>query len=251
MTERPTTEPGAVVRRLMRRVPRVALGTTLVGSDGAAYVSLAMVALDHDATPLLLLSDLADHTRNLKADPRVSLLFDGTAGAAVPLAGERATIQGRAVPTDDATLRARYVARHPDAAGYAGFRDFNFYRVEIEKAHLVAGFGRIHWLDGASVLLDTSGAEELRRAEAGILDHMNEDHADAVRLYARALLGLQGKDWSLTGVDPEGADLRCPSSGAMARLPFERIVRSPGEVRGELVRLVEQARRTGGPGSAG
>ena len=87
MTESPMTAQGAVVRQLMRRVARVALGTTLVGGDGAAYVSLAMVALDHDATPLLLLSDLADHTKNLKADPRVSLLFDGTEGAPVPLAG--------------------------------------------------------------------------------------------------------------------------------------------------------------------
>ena len=163
---------------------------------------------------------------------------------------ERATIQGRAKLTDDAVLRARYLARHPDAAGYVGFRDFNLYRVEIERAHLVAGFGRIHWLDGASALLDTSGAEELRRAETGILDHMNADHADAVRLCATALLGQQGEGWSLTGVDPEGADLRRRSTGAMARLPFERIVRSPAEVREELVRLVGRARQSGAPGSA-
>ncbi len=89
-----------------------------------------MVALDHDAAPLLYLSDLADHTKNLKGDARVSLLFDGTLDSAVPLAGERATVQGRIEVATDPRLLARYVARHPDAAAYAGFRDFNLYRVD-------------------------------------------------------------------------------------------------------------------------
>src|SRR5687768_11420668 len=115
---------GRSIRRLMRRCTRVGLGT--LERDGAApYVSLAMVALDHDAAPLLYLSDLADHTKNLKADPRVSLLFDGTLESAVPLAGERATVQGHAEPVTDQRLLARYIARHPDAAAYTGFRDFN------------------------------------------------------------------------------------------------------------------------------
>lgn len=242
MTETPTTDAGAVVRRLMRRVPRVALGTALARGDGAPYVSLAMVALDHDATPVLLLSDLADHTRNLKVDPRVSLLFDGTGRAAIPLAEERATIQGRVVPTTDGTLRARYLARHPDAAGYVDFRDFSFYKVEIEKAHLVAGFGRIHWMDGAAVILRTNGMGALREAEAGILAHMSEEHADVVQLCAWALLGEEGRDWRMVGIDPEGADLRRDGTGLTARLPFARIVRSPEEVRAELVRLAKRAR---------
>jgi putative heme iron utilization protein len=242
MIDDPPTDHGVTVRLLMRRQPRVALGTLLVGGDRAPYVSLAMVALDHNATPLLLLSDLADHTRNLKADPRVSLLFDGTAGSVVALAGERASVQGRAVRTDDQVDRARYLRRHPDAAAYGRFRDFNLYRVEIERAHLVAGFGRIRWIDGSAVRLDTTGTDRLRRAEPEILAHMNEVHADAVQLYAQVLCAQGGRDWRLTGVDPEGADLLRESAGMRTRLSFARIVRNSEEARAELLRLVKRAR---------
>lgn len=232
-------EIGRTIRRLMRRCTRVALGT-LAREDGAPYVSLAMVGLDHDATALLYLSDLADHTKNLKQDARVSLLFDGTLEHAVPLAGERATIQGKAEPTTDRHLLSRYVARHPDAAGYAGFKDFNLYRVSLERAHLVAGFGRIHWVAGDQVRLDTAGAGELRDREREVVEHMNADHADAVQLYATKLLGRAGADWVMTGLDPEGADLR--RGAEVARLWFDKPVRDAEGARVELVRLVRRAR---------
>ena len=231
-------EIGTGIRKLMRRCQRVGLGTA--ERDGAPYVSLAMVALDHDATPLLYLSDLADHTKNLKGDARVSLLFDGTLEAAVPLAGERATLQGRIEVTTDERLLARYVARHPDAAAYAGFRDFNLYRVSVERAHLVAGFGRIHWVSGTDVVLDATATGDLAGREAGIVAHMNEDHADAVQLYAQALLGRSGGDWRMTGLDPDGCDLRRGTE--TARLGFDGMVHDAEAARVELVRLVRHAR---------
>ena len=151
-------KPGKVIRRLMREAPRVALGT--LEADGKApYVSLAMVAVDHTARPLLLLSNLADHTRNLKADPRASLLFDGTLGLAMPLAGARASVQGTlAVSTTEAD-RERYVRRHPDAEQYLSFGDFNLYRMEVERAHLVAGFGCIHWVPAGELLFAAAGGD--------------------------------------------------------------------------------------------
>lgn len=228
----------------MRRLTRAALAT-LEAEGGAPYASLVMVAVDHDAAPLLLLSDLADHTRNLKADPRASLLFDGTVDRAVPLAGERASVQGRLERVRDDRLLARYVARHPDAEAYASFGDFNLYRMAVERAHLVAGFGRIRWVPADLVLYDAGGAEALAAAEPGIVGHMNEDHADAVQLYAGRLLGRGGGEpgWRLTGVDPEGADLR--RGGETARLPFDEAVRDAEGARVELVRLVKRARQQG------
>ncbi|WP_159712980.1 HugZ family pyridoxamine 5'-phosphate oxidase [Geminicoccus flavidas] len=229
--------PADLVRRLMRERPTVALGTML--PDGAPYVSLALVALAHDASPLLLLSRLAEHTRNLDTDPRISLLFDGTAGLASPLTGPRASVQGIAARSDDELLAQRFVQRHPDAATYAGFADFGLFRVTVQRAHLVAGFGRIHWVEGADLLLDTTPHHALATAEAGILRHMNEDHADAVDLYAAALSG-SGAGWALTGVDPEGADLR--RGGQVLRLPFPRPVGDAGSAREALVDAVRRAR---------
>jgi hypothetical protein len=236
---RATEDPALTIRRLLREQPRAALGTLL--ESGEPYVSLAMVAVDHDAEPILLISDLADHTRNIRRDPRVSLLLDGTLGRAIPLAGERASVQGRAVLADgDERLARRYVGRHPDAEMYLGFKDFHLFKVTIERAHLVAGFGRIHWVEGGRVRLDTGAARELAAAEAEIVAHMNEDHADAVQLYAERLLGLAGGGWRLAGVDPEGADLR--AEGRHARLPFDKPVKDAESCRVELVRLVKRAR---------
>ena len=155
-------ENGGVIRRLMRGCTRVGLGTLTTGGD--PYVSLAMVALDHDAAPLLYLSDLADHTRNLKADSRVSLLFDGTLdqrGAARRRAGDGAG------PDRAHRRRAHAGALCGPASGCGrvcqGFRDFNLYRVTVERAHLVAGFGRIHWVDGEAVTLGRRGCRRTAR----------------------------------------------------------------------------------------
>jgi len=236
--------PGIAARHLLRSLDRASLGTTMrpdAPDAGAPYTSLVLVAVDHDASPLLLISNLADHTRNLLASPAASLLFDGTGGLAEPLTGARVTVQATAAKTDDPRLAARFVARHPAAAMYAGFKDFAVWRLTVSRAHLVAGFGRIHWIDAGDLLYDTSGAQDLAKAEADIVAHMNGEHADAVQLYASKLLGKSGGDWVMTGIDPEGADLR--RGGEIARLIFEQPVADAEHARGELVRLVKKARR--------
>ena len=140
------------VRALLRGLDRASLATFLPAEPaGWPYASLVLVAVDHDLTPILLLSDLAEHTKAIRADGRVSLLFDGTAGLDQPLTGPRVTVLGRAERTDDGRLKARFLARHPDAALYAGFRDFGFYRVSVERSHLVGGFGKIRWIDQAGL----------------------------------------------------------------------------------------------------
>jgi heme iron utilization protein len=234
--------PGLAARTLLRSLDRASLGTLMrpgTPDAGAPYASLVMVAVDHDVSPILLISQLADHTQNLDANPAVSLLFDGTHGLDEPLTGPRVTVQGTAHKTDDACLKARYVARHPGAAMYAGFKDFAFWRVAISRAHLVAGFGRIHWIAAAEIT-DAKAEQQLAEQEQGILTHMNAEHADAVQLYATKLLGATDDGWSLTGVDPEGADLR--RGGQTLRLPFAKAVSNAEEARVELVRLVKQAR---------
>ncbi|WP_448192433.1 HugZ family pyridoxamine 5'-phosphate oxidase [Azospirillum sp. sgz301742] len=233
--------PGESARRVLRGADRAALATGQRDGAGWPYPSLALTALDHDGTPLLLISRLADHTQNILADSRVGLLFDGTAGLAQPLAGARVSVLGRAVPSDEPRHRDRYLARHPDAALYAGFADFALYRVEVERAHLVAGFGRIHWIGAADLLLPAVPAG-LAAGEADLVRHMNEEESDAVQLFAGVLLGLPGDEgWTVTGIDPEGVDLR--RGGAIGRLDFEHRVHDGEGAKAELIRLAVRARR--------
>ena len=240
--EKPPAEaasPAAISRGLIRRCDRAVLSTAMAGS-GWPYGSLVMTACDQAARPLLLISDLAEHTKNLGADNRASLLFDGTAGLDNPLTGARVTVTGHLSPADDPALIARYTARHPDSEMYAGFADFNLYAMTVDRAHIVAGFGAIHWVEPEDLLFATGGFEDLAAAEAGVVGHMNEDHADAIALYATKLLGREPGDWRMTGIDPEGIDLR--DGGATARLDFETPVRDADAARGVLVRLVKAAR---------
>ncbi len=227
------------VRDLVRGLDRAALASALPAESGAwPYASLVLVAVDHDLSPILLLSDLAEHTKAITADGRVSLLFDGTQGLEQPLTGPRVTLLGRAERTADKRLGRRFLARHPDAGMYAGFKDFNFYRVVVEHAHLVAGFGKIRWLTAAELAVPAPTG--LAESEEGIVNHMNQDHADAVQLYAGKLLGLAGSDWRMTGIDAEGIDLR--QAGRVARLAFDAPLSAANEARKVLVSLVAKAR---------
>jgi len=236
----PAATPALLARELMRRCDRAALATSLgAGGTVTPYASLVLVACDLDASPLLLISDLAEHTKNLQREPRAALLFDGTAGRDDPLTGARVTVLGEIRPDGDATRLARYTGRHPSAGAYAGFKDFHLYRMAVERAHLVAGFGRIDWIEGVDVL-ERAPLDWLREAEPGILEHMNADHAGTLNLYAQSLLGLAGEGWRLTGVDPEGADLR--SGGKIARLPFPAPVTDVSAIRQTFVALAQSAR---------
>ncbi len=241
MTDAPI-ETAVAARRHDRSSGSATLATALAG-DGWPYASLVMVACAQDASPLLLISDLAEHTRNLALDPRASLLFDGTIGLDVPLTGLRATVLGPVERCDDTAMLDRYVRRHSDAESYLALGDFHLYRMTIERAHIVAGFGAIEWLSADQVVFDVGPHGELAADEADIIQHMNEDHADSVTLYATGLLGLTGEGWTMTGIDPEGVDLSRESD--IARLDFDRLVSDPNAARKALVELVAKARSAG------
>ena len=243
-------EWGAAARRLIRGCDHAALATTMAGRP---YVSLVACACGVDARPLLLLSDLAQHTKNLGADPLVSLLFAEKGEDPDPLAGPRLTLLGRAERCPDPFAAARFAARHPASGAYANFADFHLYRVAIERGHLVAGFGRIAWIEGDQLRF-RGDASALAEAEAEILAHMNRDHQDAIALYAERLLGQAEGGWRLTGIDPEGMDLRRPmdAGGEIARLDFaassQGPVLTPAAARRTLVALADAARSAAKPG---
>jgi putative heme iron utilization protein len=237
------TEPfdaKAAAKKLMREGLSGALATLMPGT-GDPYCSLVNVATDHDGSPLLLLSRLAVHTKNLLADARASLMLDERK-ANDPLEGARVMLMGTISAAAEPPARRRYLARHPEAEAFAGFADFAIYRMQIARAHLVAGFGRIVDLAAGDVLTDISGASALIEAEPDAVSHINADHRDALRLYATKLLGAADGEWRCTGCDPEGLDLRLDRAGL--RLPFPQRVTAPGPLRAVLRELADKARAT-------
>jgi len=233
-------DPKTAAKKLVREGRSGALAT-LMPASGDPYCSLVNLATAADGSPLLLISKLAVHTRNILADPRCSLMIDERK-AGDPLEGGRLMLMGTAVKTDDKGVRRRYLERQLDAEMFAGFADFAFYQVLLKGAHLVAGFGRIVDLEPEDVLTRVDDAEDLVAGEPDILAHMNEDHAETCRLYATRILGAPDGAWRCVGCDPEGLELQLERTAL--RLPFPQRVRTPGVLRVMLKQLAEQARAT-------
>src|SRR6185369_8297889 len=166
MQPTPDFDAAKLACSLLRRSRQGALATLMAGS-GDPYCSLVNVASHSDGSPILLISRLALHTRNILADSRVSLMLDERAEGD-PLEGARIMLAGRAeeVSQDDATIvRRRYLGAHPSAEAFVDFKDFSFFRIRPSGTHLVAGFGRIVDLKPEQFLTDLTGAEALLEAE--------------------------------------------------------------------------------------
>ena len=231
----------AEAKKLLRTVRSGALGT-LTTDGGFPFASLTTVATDHEGAPILLMSGLSAHTRNLAADSRASILL-ARIGKGDPLAHPRLTLVGRiekAAEADRALLRARFLARHPKAALYADFGDFAFYRLRGVSAHLNGGFAKAADFAWGDLVTDVSGAQDLLAAEEGALAHLNDDHAEALSLYAQKLAGEPAARWRATGLDPEGLDLM--AGDLTARLAFPERITGPQELRKILADLARQAR---------
>jgi heme oxygenase (biliverdin-IX-beta and delta-forming) len=230
-----------LARSLLRRSRQGALATLMAGS-GDPYCSLVNVASHGDGSPILLISRLALHTRNILDDSRVSLMLDER-GEGDPLEGSRIMLAGRAeeaIVEDLPVVRRRYLNAHPSAETFVDFKDFSFFRIRPSGAHLVAGFGRIVDLSPSQFLIDISEAGALLEAEQGAIDHMNADHRDAMNLYATKLLGAEVADWRCTGCDPDGIDMQAGTN--TLRLEFPRRIVTPAALRQTLKQLADQAR---------
>ena len=221
-----TETPGQLARRLLREAVKATLATRLEGGtiEGSwPYASLVLVAADVDGTPILLLSKLAQHTHNIDGNPHVSLLVDGTEGHKDVLTGPRVTLLGRARPTEDPQSKRRFIRRHPSAALYAGFRDFHVYRIELERAHQVAGFGRIEWIERDQLLLPATQCQSCGESEETILAAANE--------------GREEGQWQAVALDPEGVDLR--RGPELRRIQFEQPLTSMKKARALVARALK------------
>jgi len=241
MSEQPfDSETAAPIgRRLIRTARDAALGTLEPG--GGPLVSHVSAATLADGSPVILISDLSAHTRNLKRDPRASLLFKAEAGESADVNTRgRISLTGRVEPVADrAGVRERFLRRHPDAALYIDFADFHLMRFAVEGAHIVAGFARARGLAPKHVLAPGQMAEAIAAMDSEACAHMNEDHADALELMARLAGGGPG-EWRAIAVDPQGIDLAL--DGRVVRAEFDEAVGGGGPLRMALKRLTDRAR---------
>jgi putative heme iron utilization protein len=233
--------PEVAARRLIRAAKEATLATLAGG--GQPFASLVTPATAGDLALLLWLSRLSEHTRHLMADRRCALLFAGAAAGPNPQRRPRVTVTGLAAPVEGAdaeTLKSRWLARHPYAALYAGFADFGLWRVTPQEALYVGGFATARRIPGSALRPDAAAAAALATAEAGILHHVNADHADAVEAIARGLLGRRGAGWRMVAVDVDGCDLA--RGNQVVRLAFPTPVADAEGVRKALVLSAREAR---------
>ena len=224
--------PAWEARRLLRAAR---VGTLASVADGQPFASLVTPACAPDLSLLLLLSDLSEHTRHLRAEPRCSVLVTGAPDGANPQTAPRVSVTGLAERIVDAALKARYLAVHPYAAIYADFGDFSLWRIQPLGGLYVGGFARAARLRAADLAPEPAAVAAIEAAAAGIIAHCNDDHPDALA----AIAGSSG-DWRMVTVDVDGCDLA--QGEQVIRIHWSAPVADAGGVRRELIRLAREAR---------
>jgi putative heme iron utilization protein len=227
-----------------RRLVRGAISATLATSaEGAPFAALVTPATAPDLSVLLLLSSLSEHTRQLRAEPRCAVLFAGRPEGANPQTAPRVTLTGLAEPVPEAevpALKARWLAKHPYAALYADFGDFALWRIRPGGGLMVGGFARAARLRLADLLPDPAVVTAVAAAEAEIIAHVNDDHADAVAAMADGLLGGAPGEWRIVAVDCDGCDLALGE--AVLRHSWDAPVADADGVRTALIRAARAGR---------
>ena len=237
------------VRTLVSRTTVATLSTLSRKHAGFPFGSLMPYALDSEGRPLLLISNMAMHTQNLRADPRASLFVAQTLTEGDPLGAARATLIGRAEPVPESEIasgREFYLTMHENSRSWVGFADFGFFRLEPEDIYYVGGFGVMGWV--AAHDYQEASPDPLAAAALGIIDHMNADHADAMILIARSCAGVEAMEASMTSVDRLGFYLRLKTADGMkgTRINYPHEVRTPEETRKVLIEMVGRAKASAG-----
>lgn len=227
---------GQDARRYLRGHRSGVLSTVSAKLGGYPFGSIVPFVLDRDCRPVILVSALAEHTRNLVADPRASLIVhdyadDVQSGARLTLAGDAARL------VDDGEAQARYLRQFPAARELLALGDFSFWAIAPKRLLFVRGFGRIDWIDAAEF---APPANSLAEAEADIVAHMNADHTVALADYCRHYRGVTPVAVEMTGIDCDGFDVR--ADGHPLRFEFPDVVTNAGKAREALVAMAREAR---------
>ncbi len=222
------------------------LSTISRKQPGFPFGSVMPYGLDAGGRPIFLISTMAMHTQNLQADPRASLLVTQPDASGDPLGASRVTVIGNAVKVAEpeiAEARTLYLNRYANSKYWVDFDDFSFYRMDVLDVYYVGGFGVMGWVQASDY--DTARPDPLADAAAGIIEHMNADHKDALVLLARTCAKIESQEADMTSVDRLGFHVRLKTAEGVrgARIGFLREVTSANEARKVLVEMVQKARQ--------
>lgn len=222
------------------------LSTHSLKQPGFPFGSVMPYGLDDHGRPILLISTMAMHTQNLRADPRASLLVTQPDSNADVLGSSRVTLLGDVCRIEETELedaRKLYLAAYENSKYWVDFEDFSFYRMNVVDVYYVGGFGVMGWVDAAEY--GRAKPDPLSDAAAEIVQHMNADHKDALAILARVFAGIESQQVDMTSVDRLGFHVRAKTQDGMrgARIAFSREVRDPAETRKTMVEMIQQARQ--------
>jgi len=241
---RPVDEEARRLAGTLLRTERSGALATLEPATGIPLASRVSLAPDFDGSPIILISRLSGHFAALEASSSCSLLV-GEPGKGDPLAHPRITVIGDAIMIEDTALqrsaRHRFLARHPKAALYVDFTDFAFWRLDIRRASLIAGFGKAFAMTSDDILTKVDRARDLMEMSADLVDRLNGDRAEFASLFATELLDQPAGDWRIAGIDPAGLDLVC--GNIIRRLWFDTPVFSEEDLCQQLEALARNAGR--------
>jgi putative heme iron utilization protein len=242
---RPTDAEAIRLAKQLVRSARFGALAVIDPATGMPSVSRVATATDIDGSPIILVSDLTPHTASMTADPRVSLLL-GEPGKGDPLAHPRITLFCQAArigrdSNDHARIVRRYLNRHPKAKLYAGFGDFHFFRFTMTGASLNGGFGKAYRLKQIELESTSPANHDLAETEQSAINHMNKDHADAVRSIAAGVAKKAGDEWFLTGIDSDGIDLACGDK--TRRIFFSNSLNDIRELKSHLSKLLKSTEK--------
>jgi putative heme iron utilization protein len=211
---------------------------------GFPFGSMMPYAADDVGCAVFFISSMAMHTQNLRQDPRASLLITQPDVSGDPLGAARLTLIGTVSEGPASEMRDLYLSRYENAKYWQDYSDFAYWRLDVSGVYFIGGFGVMGWIAG-----DDYGSalpDPLAEAAPAIIQHMNADHANALRLIARSFIGASAEDATMTAVDRLGFHLRLKSGDRVhgCRVPFLREVKSSEEARSVLVEMVRQARST-------
>ena len=227
-----TIEQAIAARRLLHHQSVGVLSTHSVDVEGYPFGSITPFILNYDGEPIMLISDIAQHTRNIKHNKKVSLtIFDQCADD--PQASSRLTWIGDAEPvkSSEAEIGERYLRYFPSAESYFETHDFSFYRIGLRRARFIGGFGQIYWIEPDAMLVNNP----FRKTERSIVEHMNQDHEQALFHYCEVLKKIKASTVTMTGIDSEGLDILADKR--KLRIDFEAPVKTVEEARATLVAL--------------